>query len=206
MKIFSPDGKLYRFMVRFTDCVKLELLWLLCSLPVITIGASTAAAFTVTLKMVKDREGRIAHEFFAAFKANLRQGIAMTFITALCAWAVYLDLQLLNVPGGGSVMFLIIAVLAIYIFSFSLLYAFPLMARYENTLMKTIRNSFRLSMKFFLRSLLLLIAVAIECAVFMWNMQTVIIGLLVGPVLVMYTISWVASGIFDKVDSDNADR
>jgi uncharacterized membrane protein YesL len=40
--------------------IKLNFLWLLFSLPVVTIGASTAAAFTITLKMVDEREGYIA--------------------------------------------------------------------------------------------------------------------------------------------------
>ncbi|MBR4223221.1 MAG: YesL family protein [Oscillospiraceae bacterium] len=201
MKIFSPDGKLYKFMVRFTDCVKLELLWLLCSLPVITLGASTAAAFSVTLAMVRDEEGKIAADFFKAFKSNLKQGIAMTFITLLCIWAVYLDLQLIHAENG--VVFLIIAMIAIYVFTFSLLYAYPLIARYENTLINTIRNSFRMSMKYFFRSLLLAVAVAAEIALFIWNGTTIIIGIIVGPVLVMYTISWVANGIFDKIEKDN---
>lgn len=201
MKIFSPDGKLYKFMVRFTDCVKLELLWLLCSLPVITLGASTAAAFSVTLAMVRDEEGKIAADFFKAFKTNLKQGIAMTFITLLCIWAVYLDLQLIHAENG--VVFLIIAMIAIYVFTFSLLYAYPLIARYENTLINTIRNSFRMSMKYFFRSLLLAVAVAAEIALFIWNGTTIIIGIIVGPVLVMYTISWVANGIFDKIEKDN---
>ncbi|MBQ7990879.1 MAG: YesL family protein [Oscillospiraceae bacterium] len=200
MKIFSPEGKLYKFMVRFTDCVKLELLWLLFSLPIVTLGASTAAAFSVTLAMVREEEGKIGADFFRAFKANLKQGIAMTFITLLCIWAVYLDLQLIDTENG--VIFLVTAVVAIYVFTFSLLYAYPLIARYENTLLRTIRNSFRLSMKFFVRSLLLVVITALECAVFMWSSTTIIIGVIVGPVLVMYTISYVANGIFEKVEQD----
>ena len=200
MKIFSPEGKLYKFMVRFTDCVKLELLWLLFSLPIVTLGASTAAAFSVTLAMVREEEGKIGADFFRAFKANLKQGIAMTFITLLCIWAVYLDLQLIDTENG--VIFLVTAVVAIYVFTFSLLYASPLIARYENTLLRTIRNSFRLSMKFFVRSLLLVVITALECAVFMWSSTTIIIGVIVGPVLVMYTISYVANGIFEKVEQD----
>ena len=200
MKIFSPEGKLYKFMVRFTDCVKLELLWLLFSLPIVTLGASTAAAFSVTLAMVCEEEGKIGADFFRAFKANLKQGIAMTFITLLCIWAVYLDLQLIDTENG--VIFLVTAVVAIYVFTFSLLYAYPLIARYENTLLRTIRNSFRLSMKFFVRSLLLVVITALECAVFMWSSTTIIIGVIVGPVLVMYTISYVANGIFEKVEQD----
>ena len=165
-----------------------------------TRSVTVPSAFSVTLAMVREEEGKIGADFFRAFKANLKQGIAMTFITLLCIWAVYLDLQLIGTENG--VIFLVTAVIAIYVFTFSLLYAYPLIARYENTLLRTIRNSFRLSMKFFVRSLLLVVITALECAVFMWSSTTVIIGVIVGPVLVMYTISYVANGIFEKVEQD----
>ena len=55
--------------------LKLNFLWLLFSLPIVTIGASTAAAFSVTLKMVDEREGYIAKQFWTAFQGNLKQGI-----------------------------------------------------------------------------------------------------------------------------------
>lgn len=50
---FSTDSKLYRFMSRLTDLVKLNLMWLIFSLPIITLGISTIAAYTVTLKMAE---------------------------------------------------------------------------------------------------------------------------------------------------------
>ena len=189
-------------MVRFTDCVKLNFLWLLCSLPLVTFGASTAAAFSVSMKMLKDEEGHIGADFFKAFRENLKQGIAMSFITAICAWVLYLDFQIFNTAAEHNTVFLIIGIIAAYVFSFSLLYSFALIARYENTLLNTIRNSFRISMKFFLRSLLLLIVIAAETAVFIWNTKTLIIGLLIGPVLVISTISWTANGIFAKLEKE----
>ena len=62
MKFFSIEGPLYQFFSRLLDMIKLNFLWLLFSLPIITIGASTAAAFSVTLKMVDEREGYIAKQ------------------------------------------------------------------------------------------------------------------------------------------------
>lgn len=197
--IFSPEGKLYQFMSRLTDVVKLNLLWILFSLPIVTMGAATIAAFSVTLKMVEDNEGRIAHSFVKEFKANLKQGIPMSFISIICVWALYIDFQIAALE-DSSIVYLIIGIIAAYVFTFSLLYVYPLLARYENTLLASIRNSFRISMKYFLRSVLLVLLVAVELALIFWDTKTVFVGVLIGPVFIMYTISWIAMKNFRDLE------
>ena len=59
MKFFSVDSPLYRFLSRVLDILKLNFLWILGSLPVFTIGASTTAAMSVALKLADDEEGYI---------------------------------------------------------------------------------------------------------------------------------------------------
>lgn len=197
---FSPDSKLYRFMCRLTDVVKLNLLWLLFSLPVVTVGISTIAAYTVTLQMAEDTEGRVAHDFVKAFRANWKQGIPMTFITVICMWAVYLDFQIYNAVPDNSIFFLIIGIIAAYVFTFSLLYVYPLLARYENTVINCLKNSFSISMKYFMRSVALVLIVAFETALIMWNYTTVFVGVLMGPVCIMLTVSGFAMKIFRELD------
>ena len=145
---FSPDSKLYRFMARLTDVFVLNVMWLVFSLPIVTIGASTIAACSVTLHMAEDTEGHTAKDFLKAFKANIKQGIPMTFITLICVWAVYLDFQIYGAEAdmghGGALIFLIIGIVAAYIFAFSLLYVYPLLARYENSIINSLKNSFRI--------------------------------------------------------------
>lgn len=206
MKIFSPDGKLYGAMVKLTDAVKISLLWLLLSVPLVTFGASTIAAYTVLLRFVKDEEGNITQDFFKAFKANLKQGIPMSFITILCAWAIYLDFQLFSAATQNNVIFLIIGVIAAYVFVFSLLYAYPLFARYENTILRTIHNSFRISMRYFLRSVGAVLLVAFELALFFFNTHTLILGFFFGGAVVMGTISRFAVGIFEDIEKKNGEQ
>lgn len=197
---FHPDSKPYQFMERLTDVVMLSLLWLLFSLPVITLGASTIAVSAVTLKMAEDTEGKITEEFLKAFKSNLKQGIAMTFITLICLTAVILDFLIMNNTEGNSVVFLIIGVVSAYIFTFSLLYAYPLLARYENTVFAALKNSFEISMRYFLRSLLLVVIVGFELAVIMWNGTTQFVGVLIGPAFITFTVSAFAIKIFRELE------
>lgn len=197
---FSVDSKLYKFMSKLTDLFKLNFLWLVFSLPIVTVGISTTAAYTVALKMAENQEGYIAGDFLKAFKANWKQGLVMTFITIICVWAVYLDFRIFSVVEENSYVFLIIGIVAAYVLGFSLLYAYPLLARYENTVLNTLKNSFQISMKYFLRSLLLVILIAFEIAVMFWNLATLILILIVGPAFVMLTVSSFAMIIFRELE------
>lgn len=199
---FSTDSKLYKFMSRLTDLVKLNFMWLIFSLPVVTLGISTIAAYTVALKMAENEEGYIARGFLKAFKDNWKQGLIMSFITLLCGWAVYLDFQICDAVEENAYVFLIIGIIAAYVFIFSLLYAYPLLARYENTIPKTLQNSFQISMRYFLRSLFLVILVAFEIAVMLWNFATHILIVIVGPAFVILTISSFAMIIFRDIEKN----
>ncbi|MBQ5320140.1 MAG: YesL family protein [Oscillospiraceae bacterium] len=200
---FSTDSKLYRFMCRLTDLVKLNFLWIVFSLPIVTLGISTIAAHYVALKITEGQEGYIFSDFIKAFKENWKQGIPMSFISIICIWALYIDFQLIANVNEHQVFFLIAGIVAAYIFVFTMLYAFALLARYENTLLNTLRNSFNISMRYFLRSALLLIIVAIELAAMLWNSKTMILILICGPAFVMLTVCSVAINIFRDIESKN---
>ena len=197
---FSVDSKLYKFMSKLTDLFKLNFLWLVFSLPIVTLGISTTAAYTVALKMAEGQEGYIGGEFLKAFKANWKQGFVMSFITIICVWAVYLDFRIFSVVEENAYVFLIVGIVAAYVLGFSLLYAYPLLARYENTILNTLKNSFRISMKYFLRSLLLVLLIAFEIAVMFWNLATLILIVIVGPAFIMLTVSGFAMIIFRELE------
>lgn len=201
--LFSTDSKLYRFMCRLTDLVKLNLLWLVFSLPIVTIGISTIAAHYVALKIAEGQEGYIFQDFIKAFKENWKQGIPMSFITVICLWALYVDFQLIANAEEHQVLFLITGIVAAYIFVFTMLYAFALLARYQNTLLNTLRNGFNISMRYFLRSMLLVIIVAIELAAMLWNTKTMILIVIIGPAFVMLTVCSVAINIFRDIEIKN---
>ena len=85
MGFFKVDSPFYEFLRRFVDVIKLNFLWLIFCLPIVTIGASTVAVFSVTLKMVEDKEGYVGRDFIKAFKANIRQGIPLGLIAIISA-------------------------------------------------------------------------------------------------------------------------
>lgn len=200
MKFFSVDSPLYRFLSRFLDVLKLNFMWLLFSIPVITIGASTVAAMSVSLKMADDEEGYIGRSFVKAFKENWKQGTVLWIITVIAAYAVYLDFQLFHAVEGNPIMFLIIGIFSCFVVVLSLLYAYPLVARYENTLIKTIQNSFEISRRYFGRTLLLIFVVIFEFLIFQFNTTMLFFGFLIGPAFIIFTIASFSKRIFQDIE------
>jgi len=202
MNFFSVDSPIYRFLTRFWDMVKLNFLWLICSLPIVTMGAATVAAYSVTLKMVDENEGYIAKAFFKAFKENLKQGSILGIISIIAVYAVWLDFQLFNVLDNNPVIFLILGILAIFVFTLSLIYAFPLMARYHNSIPKTMKNSYDISVRYFLRTIFLALLIVFELAICMWNSITIFVGILIGPACIFLTVSGFAIRFFREIEKE----
>jgi len=188
-------------MITLWDIVKLNFMWLVFSLPIITIGASTVAAFSVTLKMVEDKEGRVVHQFIESFKENWKHGIILGLITLVGIYSAYINFQLFNTD-GNPIIFLILSILIIFIGLVHLIYAFPLAARYKNSLVGTLQNAKEISFKFFLRTMLMWILVALLCVVFIYNVTLMFVGLLVGPVSIFLTISAFSMRFFRQIEKD----
>ena len=85
--LFNYDNPVWRFIGKLGDLILLNLLWTVCSIPVITIGASTTAVYYVTLKMVRDENDSTVRSFFHSFKANFNQATAI--------WAIFLAVGLI---------------------------------------------------------------------------------------------------------------
>lgn len=204
MRFFSVDSPLYKFMSRLFDLFKLNLMWMICSLPVVTMGAATTAAYTITLKMVNDEEGYIAGPFWEEFKANLKKGSILGIIMLVGLYAIYLDIQFFQMANRYNIMFLIVAVLGIFLLFMHMIYAFPLLARYENTVINTLRNSYAIAAKYLGRTAFLAVLLLLEMAIIFWNSTTIFVGVLFGPACIFLTISGFAKQFFQLIEQENA--
>lgn len=200
MRFFSIESPLYKFITRFWDMVKLNFLWLVFSIPIVTVGAATVAVHSVTLKMVKDHEGHIARQFVQAFKENWRQGIPMGLMAMVAAYFVYLNFEFFNKIEGNPILFLIAAIVIIFFALIYFTYAFAICARYHNSLINILKNSASISIKFFGKTLLLWAIIAILIVLFMFNTTLMLFGILIGPVCVFLTISGFAVNHFKAID------
>lgn len=200
MGIFNQNSGFVKFVNKALDVIYLNILWIVFSIPLVTIGASTCAAFSVTLKMVDDEEGYIGKSFVKAFKENFKQGTIMWLITAPSLYLGYLIWQI--VINADDYFFLILLGAIFYSAAVIVvnLYTYPLIARYKNTLKNMIKNSVAICMTYFWRTILIVVIVAVEIFVICWNRWTLLAGILLGPEFIIFTISGISKRIFQQID------
>ncbi|MCH5267583.1 MAG: DUF624 domain-containing protein [Lachnospiraceae bacterium] len=203
-KLFSLDSGLYKFMSRLFDMLKLNAMWLLCSIPIVTIGAATTAAYTITLKMVDEEEGYIAGPFLKEFKANLFKGSALGIIQLIAMFAISLDFQLARASEKYGTFCLVMGIIATTMTVTHFIYAYPLLARYENSIINTLRNSHSISVKYLPKTIFLVVTLFIEYLLFYQMHWTLLFfGIIIGPACLILTISGFARQFFRNIEREN---
>lgn len=153
--LFSPDSKFMTVMSRIGDLVILNLLVLLTSIPIFTIGASVTALYTVCFRFGTDREQPVFRSYFRAFRDNFKQATQIWLILlvcgAACCFDIYIFLSLPSMLRYVSVVFCIALVLVVLVFS----YALPLLSQFENKNKNILTNALFLSLGYLPRSILL---------------------------------------------------
>ena len=153
--LFSPDSKFMTVMSRFGDLVILNLLVLLTSIPIVTIGASVTAMYTLCFRFGTDREQGLFRSYFRAFRDNFKQATQIWLILLICGAAccfdIYLFLSLPSMLRYLAIVFCIALVLVVLVFS----YAFPLLSQFENKNKNILTNALFLSLGYLPRSILL---------------------------------------------------
>lgn len=199
------DSPIITTGIKLTNLLILNFYWLLGCLPLVTIGTSTIAAFTVTLKMVEDREGPgMTVQFWSAYIHNLKHGIPLTLILAAAVYSIWLDFQMFNKLENNPMGFLILGLVVIFLLLAHYLYVFPLEARYENKLLTALSNSRKICIRFFVRTLGLVGILVIQVLLFTQVAPVITyIGIFCGPILMIYTTSQIIMPIFRKLDQDN---
>lgn len=141
------DSRFYRILTRIGELMITSLLFVLCCLPIFTIGASATALFTVCLKIVQNKTGYIAKDFFHAFKSNFKQASIIWSIVLALGVLFYVDLQISNViDGTAGIVLRAIFWAFLFIWADFALYVFAVLARFDNTIKATMKNAFWLAL------------------------------------------------------------
>lgn len=199
MKLFSIDSVLYKSVTKMTDIIWLNILWLVFSLPIVTIGASTTAAYYVAMKMVKDEEGYIGRTFVKEFKESFKQSTIMWLIMLVLGYLIYLNYSIIGALEEAPFILYLVTVLATFFYVIAFIGVFPLMAKYQNTIRQTIKNSMFITICHFLHTMAMLIVLVVFVAIFWFNWLTIFFGVLLGPGLIIFIASSFYLKIFDKV-------
>jgi uncharacterized membrane protein YesL len=150
MRFLSYDSKFGQLFLKLSYGCCLNILWLVCCLPIVTIGASTTALYYTSFKIAKDGGSYITKMFFHSFKQNFRQATVIWLImlvTGLIIGADAVLLYRLRATSTGTVAviwtLLLAAIFACMIaYAIVLAYIFPLLSIASNTTANMFKNAF----------------------------------------------------------------
>lgn len=205
------DNPIVNGIGRIADFVVLNLLWVLCSIPIITIGASTTALYTVMLKIVKNEEGYLVKGFFKAFRDNFKQSTVIWLVFLALGIVLLVDFSALRLMSANvaGIMQILLMLMGALLISGSV-YAFGLQARFVNTVKNTMKNAAILVFaKLPHTVLIVIISVGSVIATF-YNGMTLIIGftvwLFVGVALVAWLNCYVLRSVFRKLEEPQEEQ
>ena len=146
MKWFQYDSPLFTFLSRVADLMILNLLFLVFCIPVVTIGASATAMYTVLFRMADDSCSGTIAAFWNAFRANFKKSTLIFLILLLPVLLVVYEqwLYFAGVVEHGILNAVVFSV-PLLIVTFLVSYAFPLTAKFENTVGATLKNALLIS-------------------------------------------------------------
>lgn len=206
MKLFNPDSRIMIFLSRLADLVILNILWLVCCIPVVTIGASTTAMYHVIRHWQKDSVSSIMRDFFQSFKEDFKQATPVYLILLIPTVAVVMNAMLIFNPENSAavpsyllVIWFISALILLFISSF----VYPVMAFFADSIFKTLRNAMVLALANLPRTILISILNLLPVILLFVNLsfflQSSIFWLLIGGALVAYLNMSILKPVFKKL-------
>ena len=148
--LFRYDSKFWEILEEITDIVILNFLFIICSIPIITIGASSSALYTVSLKKTNEENISVFKEFMRSFKSNFKISTLAWIFTIILASMLFLDFYISNLISikfiGLGLKF--ISTLVSILLIFNITYLFPMISKFDNKLKNTIINSTIISIQY----------------------------------------------------------
>ena len=191
MRFFSFDSPLMRFLNKLANIMMVNLCFVVCCLPVITVGASVTAMYRCFLTMAKDGDISPFKLFFSSFKENFKKAtlLELCCLPAVAVVVVEVLAYMSGIVGNGG-WTVVMYFLPFIIISCILSYVFPLQAQFENTVKGTIKNSFILALSHFPVTIIITALNLVFPALFCYRpdllLRTLILWLLLGFALVAY--------------------
>lgn len=164
MRFFSYDSKFGQLFIKLSYGCCLNVLWLICCLPIVTIGASTTALYYTSFKIAKDEGSYITTMFFRSFRQNFKQATVIWLIMLAAGALIVADAMLLSRLRAASdgAMAVIWTLLLACIFAcmiayvIVLTYIFPLLSIASNTTANMFKNAFLIGTHYLFVTILVL--------------------------------------------------
>ena len=201
MKIFDLDSPLMNVLNKMADLMWLNILTLICCIPIITAGAAFTSMQYVALKIVRNAESYITRSFFKSFKTNFRQATLIWLLILLIAAVLGGDYYIITKSGiqFSSVLVVLIMAAAVLVIC-TTLYVFPVLAKFDNTIMGTIRNAFIMSILQLPKTVVMFVMAFFPLIIYLVSLRLIPIIFLFGFSLPAYASAMLYNKFFQKLE------
>ena len=200
-RFFNPETGIWRFFGWVGEIVMLSLIWALCSVPLITIGAASTALYDTVVHGMRRKEGGLFQRFFDTFRREIKTATLTALLWAAVA-AVPVALYVLTVqaaPDGRPVtMQSVVFVLLLYFVLCVLSWVFPLLSRFTFGFAGLNRTALRLALGNILRTAAMALIYGTGIAAFANNYFFVFFV----PGLAAWLSSWLIEPVFEKYSDE----
>ena len=197
--LFHPDGAFARYGAKLWDMMWLNVLTIICSLPVFTAGAAMTAMHYVLLKIFRDEEGAITRAFFKAFRNNFRQSTVISILFAVVGYLLVLSTGIAHALAMGWIRYLLLAALVLVICAWN--WSFVFQARYRNTIRGTMKYSVLALAAHPFRSVMMAVLFVLPFAAVMVAAKNLILVLMAGFTLPGFVQVCIYNNVLIKLET-----
>lgn len=194
-RLFDMDTPIMNCLGTMTDIIYAGFLWVICSIPMITIGPASAALYYTLVKTVRHKRGTILASFWHSFRDNLKQGIELTILYGMLIAFIYIYVMQFQagISRTGAV-YVIAGIILITPVVSTLPYIFAIQSRFSDKCFTLMRYAFILSMRHLFSTSLLLIIMAVTAIIMIYIPYFIVIA----PAVGMYLASLLMERIMKK--------
>jgi len=198
---FDPQAPFWRGIGKFADILGLSLLWLFLSLPVLTLGAATAALYDAAARCVVGGQNGPFARFWSTFRRELKTGALATLlwggICALLIWGVWTLRAHIVFEGAAGIAVLALWYAVLLVPGGALCWMFPLLSRFTFTPAALGPTALRLALGYFPRTFLVVVLTLLGVMISLWLM----VPMLAIPCLVAMAWAKLMEGVFRKFEN-----
>ncbi|MDO5520842.1 MAG: YesL family protein [bacterium] len=163
-ELFNVNNGFFRTIGKIVDCIYVSILWLVCCIPVVTIGASTTALYYTVHKSIVEDNGYIFRDFKHSFCSNFKQStiawLILLVVGGVLGGDTFLTYQFKKTGDkAGNVFYLILLLLVILFITVT--YIFPYISRFEDNMKTVFKNAIFMGFGNILLTLLMIITFAV---------------------------------------------
>lgn len=200
--LWNPNSPFMQKMTTITNLIFLNILWLLCCLPIVTAGASTSAMYSVLFAYRRKETDSVVRPFFSAFRKCFRQSTVIWLILLVLGIALGYDvIHLIFQTDGFSFLCIPVVIVAILVVITGC-YIFPQIALFENKLVPMVKNGFLLFVLFPIPSVAIIILNLAPWILLLFLPQifwmTVLLWTLIGFALLAYLNCFLLENVFKR--------